>query len=322
MRFLSLINIFSFRTRVPGGGVGSFQQQLIGGWNAANAVELVPSPPPAVFINMVKNGLKAPLLRFPGGTIAMNWAWDPAAIHRMAIMAAVTNSAVIWVADVFDTVPAPPGNNGTAAEKAVAAIRIFLDHGVQVVGVELGNEAYLNQYDLEPEQYVEMAFAIYGRVNDVFPGIPMTLAIGTFGPIADRSPEQQERIDAYNDVMFAQQHWVNGYVLHCYTDAVTEAGVYQYPGFLLTTLGMIAERTARPVWITEFNVFATGPFFGTAVQAQFYKRVMKVLRGNRQVPIATAHNLIAQGIGYNAIRRQGSVYSFTTLGAMAVQVAR
>lgn len=317
------------------------------GFNAAYAMHFTTAPG---FTTAV-NGLKATntnfILRFPGGTLGnythpttgTGYGLVPAEVAsappsvqnvltndasypdnhlaRMVQMAVDTNAKVVWMANLY---------TGTAAE-AIAAVNAFLAASVQVVGIELGNEWYLNRYAGKypsHTNYIADAEAFRNALKVAHPAIPVGIVIPPSTAMKDGepgSPSDASIIASCNAIRALT--WPDAYVLHAYAGVdplVTPWDSLAADAFTLAHRTAVHNHVAsfpgRPVWITEWNLFGTAGV-NTDTQVNHYLAMREYMAEEPRITIQTLHNLVGASIGNNVIQATGTGCSYSRVGLIA-----
>lgn len=321
------------------------------GFNAANF--FFHFQPKDQGLQQLMTGLESPILRFPGGTTA-NF-YHPASkgygfsaedvertagsnmqktmsrnvkqeqqyiqkgwikenfIRQFSWLAKQQKSKVLYVANLF---------SGTDQE-VIDAVQYLLDQGVDVVGIELGNEYYLRAYtgtypDAQP--YIKRAQQIAPKLRAKFPNIPLAAVAAPCPEAKGSGPAESDKYNRWNQTLSAAKFY-DAIVTHLYatpkkcvdaggTSAVFECALHSTSEFASKQLKLAMNYYAsyygeeRKVWVTEWNVQGVFQYFGnTFLQAAYYCQFATALNQFQQVEFATCHNLLSRGAGFNLIGR-------------------
>lgn len=274
------------------------------------------------------------VLRFPGGTlanythtsgrgyglvhseianapqsIAEQFAKDQSTtanhLDTMVALAKDSGAAVLWVANLY---------TGRLIE-TVEAIGAFKAAGVEVVGVELGNEWYLTRYRdkyRDVYDYATQAKAWSDEIKRNWPDMPVGVIVAPSAGMkdADSGRGRAKILSAANEVL-RDLKWPDAYVLHSYAQAADPAGHRD-------ALRDHLDTFAKPVWITEWNLHGTENG-GTATQLMHYGAMMDMLDEAPKVTVQTLHNLAATGDGYNVVRCKVRGAELTRLGEVILE---
>lgn len=317
------------------------------GYNAAYAMHFTTVPG----FTAAVNGLKATnpnfVLRFPGGslgnythpTTGTGYGLVPAEVAsaptsvqnvltndasypdnhlaRMVQMAVDTGAKVVWMANLY---------TGTAAE-AIAAVNAFLAAGVQVVGIELGNEWYLNRYSgkyPDHTNYIADAEAFRNALKVAHPTIPVGIVIVPSAAMKDPEGDAAspaEELAANN--AFRALPWPDAYILHCYARVDPAITPWNSPAAAAAcathrnaVLNHIASFPGKPMWITEWNI-AGAAGANTDTQVEHYNAMRNLFSGEPKITIQTLHNLAGSGVGNNVIRATGAGCTYSRVGDIA-----
>lgn len=284
---------------------------MITGYNAAGLVGLLNPGGNPQLVGLV-HSIHCGVLRFMGGTVSQQRP-TTADLAKAVAFAKECNLPVLWVANIFG-----------AANDTITALKAFRAAGVEVIGVELGNETYTHDaYQELPGKYLRRAQLIHQAIHDYcgrneVPLIPVSVVIAPSALMKDVGPTVATRLAMWNEIVMMAP-WPDALSLHCYTTAVNAS--YYSQGLLPDFLSTLGARTNKAIWVTEHGL---DDGHGTQVQCDHYLNTLDVLKRFPQVTIATAHNLLAQGRAYNFIEAQKNgpgkpiTYSPTPLGMAAI----
>lgn len=246
-------------------------------------------------------------LRFPGGTVANSYHPDKD-LDGMVSMAKTLGLPVVWVANLY---------SGTGAEMLDAVGR-FRAAGVEVIGVELGNEYYLARYDnVFPDalSYLAKASTFITKLQGAFPDIPCGIVAAPSPAMkdADSSTTAGSRLADWNREVLASPLG-DARIIHAYADP-TEVDEYMID--LSAHVMMCHDRASKPVWITEYNIGMShggDDYAQTQTQFMYVRRMLDEVGGMPEVQVMCLHNLIGQGLRNNCIRVTKDKAALTAMG--------
>ena len=335
-------------------------QPPVWGYNAANLFNNARGTEPVLHNMLASMGTR--VLRFPGGTLAnfyhpegkgyglrasdvelvkgsnmyksmgksvekeaaalANKSMDTDPLEGMIKLAKATGIGVIYVANIF---------SGTDAE-VIGALKRLRDSGVEIAGVELGNEHYLRAYRSKfPDvgSYLKRAEQTAKAIKAEFPRVPLGIVVAPPPDLKGAQGDNADRLDDWN-ASAAGCSFADAIVLHtyafpkgckeeaqgaelftCMNTASIEYASRKLPAALKELSGLSGGK--KPVWITEWNMHDVFEHFGnTLLQGLFAADMMFALSnkstdkpGQGGVSISTCHNLLADGDGFNAISVAG-----------------
>jgi hypothetical protein len=291
--------------RFPGGTLANFYHPSGLGYGImADEVQMVEGT--TVHDNIYKTW-QAEQADIAAGEVSGNY------IHEMIALAQATDESVLYVANLF---------TGTVYEM-VAAIQEFLDAGVSVYGVELGNEAHLKAYDSRfgsVENYLAVAQPYANAIQTHFPGMKIGLDGYPPGIIKDLGPAGTQRAHDWN-VACSDAAFGDALIIHCYSrpSTCTQQGVTAnfncsadfsrvYANEKLpAALSELASLGSKKIWITEWNIDGEYDHYGNSMaQALFYADMSLTMAQEPKVTVSSYHELLAFDDGYNLIRRVGN----------------
>ncbi len=289
----------NFVLRFPGGSLGNYVHPTTGTGYGLVAGEVVGAP------TSVQNVLTNDAT-YPDNHLA-----------RMVQMAVDTGAKVVWMANLY---------TGTSAE-AIAAVNAFIGGGVEVVGIEMGNEWYLNRYAGKypsHTNYIADAEAFRNAVKVAHPTIPVGIIIPPSTTMKDGepgSPSDAAIIASCNAIRALS--WPDAYVLHAYAGVDPAITPWNTPAAEAVTQTHrnavqthVASFPGKPVWITEWNLFGTAGV-NTDTQVNHYLALREYMAEEPRITIQTLHNLVGAGIGNNVIRATGGGCSYSRVGQIA-----
>lgn len=319
------------------------------GYNAVNAMNFTTNPGAIAKVIELKAGNPNFILRDPGGTLA-NYVHITGAGYGL-VVGEITDApqAVkdIQVADGgyadnhlarrvqfmldCDCAVTVVVNmlTGTIAE-AIATVQAFVDGGVPVKLIELGNEWYLPRYvTTYPDhvQYIADAKDYRDALKAQFPTIPVGIVVCPSADMGDpdSGTSGNVRKAAANDA-FRLLTWPDYYVLHCYAGvnpAVTPYNTSEADAVCAAhrvgVKNCVDSFPDKPFAITEWNVFGGGAG-GTLTQTRHYTAMRAYFLTEPRILIQTMHSLFSGGTQYNAILSTGGGSTFTPLGDAALDI--
>lgn len=320
------------------------------GYNAAYAMTYVALPNMVSRVNELKATNPNFVLRFPGGSLG-NYCHPtgkgyglieselgtsaPTSVRavldqdvtfadnhlgRMVQLAQDTGAKVCWMANIY---------TGTPAE-AITAIQAFIDGGVEVVGMELGNEWYLGRYgDTYPDHtaYISAAKTFRDAVKVTFPTLPMGIVICPSAAMKDiESGSGRDALMNAANAAIRALTWPDAYVLHAYAGVNPAVTPFNTPEAARVCLdhrvalrNHIASFPGRSIWITEWNLAGTGGG-DSNTQAEHYAAMREYITTEPRVTIQTVHNLIGSGVGNNVIKGTGAGCTLNRIGRIAAGI--
>lgn len=207
------------------------------GWNMSGAGLLLYSPRATELARQ----MGVDLIRF-GGTASQYLETMSDARMQADAYHAVGAKGLLYVANINDRVD---------DRETVREIRDLLDYGVNIRGVELGNESYLPAYQENypyGDIYLDRAESLRDRIKERFPNLPcgvvMAPSEGMRDPESNTGRRYPRRLKEWNNLVLGET-WPDAFIVHSYvTDLTAKGHVAALEGFV-TGLG------GREVWITE-----------------------------------------------------------------------
>ncbi len=278
--------------------------RIIKGVNCANAEKFTGAPDFQTSVDAL--GVK--LMRFPGGTVSSTY--HNADLDKMVTLAKNSNVKVLWVANLY---------SGTTAEM-IAAVDAFTVAGVDVVGVELGNEYYLNKWqDVFPDadSYITKCKTFITALKVKYPNIPTGIVAAPSANMKD--PDSQgvatKRLTDWNAGVL-NSGIGDAVIIHAYTNEADAAGFF---GYALDHFTYVSTTTKHPVWITEWNMLKSEQ---TPAQCAYIHDFFTLLYSTPVVQFACLHNLVAAGLNNNAIGVTTGRRGKATVTPLGVQLGK
>ncbi len=289
--------------RFPGGTVANFYHPEEKGYGFRDA-DIRKIAGSKMFQTMRKN-LEKEQLYIRKGYIKKNF------IHSFSQLAKKMKAKVVYVANLF---------TGTDEEIRLA-IQTLLNNGVEVIGVELGNEYYLKAYasvypDITP--YLNRAQQTARLLRQHFPGIPLAVVASPCPAVKKMRPSKAAAADRWNHQL-AQADFYDAYVTHLYalpkacvsennTESLFKCALESTTQYCREGLSTAMHYytsvfgTKRKTWVTEWNVQGVFQYFGnTFLQAAYYGEFATAMQQYPTIEMAVHHNLLSGGSGFNLI---------------------
>nr|UZM28273.1 hypothetical protein [uncultured bacterium] len=238
---------------------------------------------------------------------------------NMVTLAKATGASVLLVTNQL---------SGTLEEN-LAMVDFFKASGVKIAGIELGNEYYLKAYQEEfpdVESYIQSAKPLAKKIRAKYPEIPLAVVASPIAEMKDVKEKKASQFDDWNSKL-AKEDFYDGYIVHMYAKdkACEQKGIsiqtfecyvgsnldyvrYTVPAGIKT----YAETfQGKKMWITEWNVKEVFDGLGNSMlQTLYFAENMLMLSEQSNVGIATYHNLLTGGEGFNIISsNKGGAYS-------------
>lgn len=239
------------------------------------------------------DALHVTLMRWPGGTVANTY--HNADLSTMVSISKASKVDVLWVANV---------NDGTTAE-LLAALAAFKSAGVNVVGIELGNECYLKKWqDAFPtvQDYITKCKTFISALDaSPYADIPVGIVAA---PSADmKDPDSNgtgtDRLNSWNPAVL-NAGIGDAVIVHAYASTATVAN---FLGYASDHFNYVSTISKKPVWVTEYNLLGAEQ---SPAQSAFIGDMLTMMRNDPNVQFACVHNLAAAGSNNNAITITGS----------------
>lgn len=222
-------------------------------------------------------------------------------VHAFARWAALSDLQVLYVANLF---------SGTSNE-VIKALQILEEAGVQLIGVELGNEYYLNAYaDAFPDvdDYIRQARKFAEDIRDAFPNLPLSV-VGAPSPAVKRPTD---RVKGWNEAL-GQLDFYDAVSMHfyplgataeaerptvdCTTQQALDMARIAFQGSLDAYAAVFEQR---PIWVSEWNILGAPKWCGNGIaHAVFVTEMLLLIQSHPQVEIACYHTLLSRNQGFN-----------------------
>ena len=208
-------------------------------------------------------------------------------------------------------------------EEVVSAVQFLLDQGVDVVGIELGNEYYLKAYQKvfpSGDEYLNRAKQAASLLRAKFPAIPLAIVAAPCPTVKRSNATNTKKYDAWNAAL-GREDFYDGVVTHLYavpreslneqsTEMVFDSALRSTSTFVHRDLEMALDYyekwygSDKKVWITEWNVQGVFQYFGnTFLQGTYFCEFAMEMLKHQQVEYAFCHNLLSGGSGFNLIAK-------------------
>lgn len=267
------------------------------GWNAPNA-DLFLADPKA---RDLAKGLAPGLLRW-GGTVSQ-YKVSMGDINALVSITNDIGAPVVYTAGLYDSIPA----------EVLDRITAHIDSGVNVVGVELGNESYLPQYRgriISPDEYIDRAKAVRDAVRRKYPAMPCGVVMAPTSAMRDPdiATTHPRYLSVWNDRVLREK-WPDAVVLHSYVNPQRIGPSYESHAHAVAAV--LSGLSDRRVWLTEVGVQGE---CRAEERAAHYKRMQKVASDAGNVDLFCWHSLA--GRGNNAAIFVGSSSMYTDFGTI------
>ena len=244
--------------------------------------------------------------KITNGSLTQNYA------AQMIALANGTGVKVLYCTNIL---------TGTVAE-TIQVLQLLENAGVEVVGVELGNEAYLHDYDAvypDVQAYINAAFPYNNAIKAAYPGMKVALAAAPPVILNNEDAVQAAFVQAWNAPL-STVAWLDAAVLHAYpelsipcTQTTVSANIVcalplaaEFAGTRMdSALAELQDVTAHDIWVTEWNL--RGPYLNygnSLIQALFCGEMFVTFARHPHVKILTLHNFLTSDEGYNVLRKK------------------
>ena len=307
--------------RFPGGTISNFYHPSALGYGLVQS-EINTVTGSSVYSRMISS-YNEELEAIAEGRVTQNHRFD------MITLAQGTGSKVMFCANIL---------TGTV-NQCMTALNTLVNAGVEVVGVELGNEMYLNAYSGSyptVQDYLTDAQPFSTAIKAQYPDMPVALSAFPPAVLKGSGPYVSQRINTWNNALAAAT-WADAMALHCYPridDDCPQTGVTSHFACAVPFAGEYATLDmdsalryfeiidGRDVWVSEWNVDGPWSHYGnTLFQALYCAEMFSTMSKHISVTQSVLHNLLSFDAGFNVVQRnQGPVYdamvNFHTMQAL------
>jgi len=238
---------------------------------------------------------------------------------NMVTLAKATGASVLLVTNQLSS----------TLEENLALVDYFKASGVKIAGIELGNEYYLKAYQEEfpdVESYIKSAKPLAKKIRSKYPEIPLAVVASPIAEMKDVNEKKASQFDDWN-LKLAKEDFYDGYVVHLYAKdkACEQKGIsiQTFECYVESNLDYIRHTIpggikvysetfpGKKMWITEWNVKEVFDGLGNSMlQTLYFAENMLMLSDQTTVGIASYHNLLTGGEGFNIISsNKGGSYS-------------
>lgn len=255
-------------------------------------------------VSTINQTLRPHTLRFPGGTLGNYYhveglgyglqekdirgqfsevtrampLFKQNAIYHFAEMCKTSNINVVYVANMMTA----------EVDETIWAIEYFISQNIPIVGIELGNEFYLNQYRSifsDPTIYVNKAKEFAKVLKKKFPQIP--LGIVAASPTEARPKSSEGKFKYHWNQVVGKENFYDFYIPHLYpkVKGCAEFGgddlnkVHECLNLTISTEHLNYHQIIvdyykqffgnKKMWITEWNSQAENNISNTIRHAEF-----------------------------------------------------
>ncbi|MEO8068594.1 MAG: hypothetical protein ABI599_12935, partial [Flavobacteriales bacterium] len=295
--------------RFPGGTISNFYHPTANGYGLVLS-EINTVAGSSVYDRMA-SGYNEEQDAIAEGRITQNHRFD------IITLAQGTSSKVMFCANIL---------TGTV-NQAMTALNTLVNAGVNVVGVELGNEMYLNAYSgyyPTVQDYLADAQPFATAISAQYPNMPIALSAFPPAILKGSGPYVAQRINTWNNALAAAP-WATALALHCYPridDNCPQTGVTAHFNCAIPFAGTYATSSldsalryfeiidGRDIWVSEWNVDGPWSHYGnTLFQALYCAEMFSTMSRHPSVTQSVLHNLLSYDAGFNVVQRnQGPVY--------------
>ncbi|NNK80297.1 MAG: hypothetical protein HKO93_02280, partial [Flavobacteriales bacterium] len=202
-------------------------------------------------------------------------------------------------------------------------IGFFDENGINIAGVELGNEYYLKAYwSAFPNvnSYIARAKKAASAIKSEYPSIRLGVVAASSSEIKNVSMKQKLYFDDWNETL-GKEDFFDAFISHVYSknkECDGEQGQSRFDCYLAHNSEFVREISGgfrslsetfqnRPVWITEWNIKSVFDGLGNStLQALYYADFALAMTSSPDIEIATYHNLLTSSTGYNMIAKDKS----------------
>lgn len=204
-------------------------------------------------------------------------------------------------------------------EEVLDMVQYFVNRGVHVVGIELGNEYYFKAYDSvfpTVEAYIERAEKLAQKLKQAHPDIPLAAVAATSAELRETGARKAESLVEWNQKL-GQERFYDAIITHMYSKPKKCMNLAQAEKFdcSLSANTVFAYKKMpdaveyykqfygnKPVWITEWNMQGVFEYAGnTFLQMAYYADFAFSMVQQQRIDLACYHNLLSGGSGFNMI---------------------
>jgi len=285
--------------------------------------------------------LKPNVMRFPGGTVANFYHLEGAGygmkdnevqtvpiyqlnqksrqnmsnnmIDRFIPIVKENNAKVLLVANMYTSTP----------DEVVAMAKKFRANGIEIVGIELGNELYFKVYEAkytDGAAYLTKCKEFVPVIKAYDKSIPLGVLACPLGGSANR-----EKFRTWNELL-GKEDFYDAYIVHEYTqckacnqnETADMDFIFNQCGMTVTSISYNNVRQFvydyykqffpnKKQWITEWNTINTEPYMSNtflqgAHNADYLLNIIDVnAANNNPINIASFHALAGDGITFPMI---------------------
>lgn len=288
--------------RFPGGTVANFYHPSTPGYGLVlSEIEQFQGELAA----HMEDSYQAEAARIANGSLTQNY------LAQMIALATGTGVKVLYCTNVL---------TGSVPE-TMQVLQLLATAGVEVEGVELGNEAYLNDYHSvypDVQAYINASMPYNIAIKAAYPGMKVALAAAPPAVLNNEDAAQAAIVQAWNSPL-SSVAWSDAVVLHAYpelsvhcTQTTVSASVdcavpfaAEFAGARMdSALAELQAVAAHKVWVTEWNVRGNFENYGNSlVQALFCGEMFAAFARHPAVEVATLHNFLTTSESYNVLRK-------------------
>tara|TARA_B110000003_G_scaffold76605_1_gene78234 strand:- start:2632 stop:4023 length:1392 start_codon:yes stop_codon:yes gene_type:complete len=240
-------------------------------------------------------------------------------IYDFIEMAKATNSSVIYDANIISSNP----------EEILQIIRILLDSGINLLGVELGGELSNRSYShfMNIEKYISLSKLYAASIRNTYKDLPIAV-------VSAPNNRELSRLENWNNKL-AKEDFYDAIIIHPYAKIVKGKDV---AGRMLTVIPegvgaadsyiIYKDRAVKyissdfneeikkynktfdnkKIWLTEWNLQMSSVTGNTLLQALFVSHQLLELASLKEsnIDIATFHNLAGRTLSGSMIMRKNS----------------
>ena len=226
-------------------------------------------------------------------------------------------------------------------EENLRMVKFFKESGVQIAGVELGNEYYLKAYQKEfpdVQSYIKTVKPLALKIRSLYPEIPLAVVAAPNAEMKDIGANRSALLDNWN-AQLSKEDFYDAYAVHLYakdkscdqkTDRMQVSSCYldSNEEYINETIpnGIKAYEKIFPehkMWVTEWNVKEVFDGLGnTLLQAIYFADYSLMLSNQQSIGLATYHNLLTGSAGFNIIgKEKGSGFYSSASYPVAVLIS-